>query len=105
MHEWHLFTKGILTMPPGRKMTFLFDLGSRRFDSNLDMQFTFVVEAEGPFGPAPTLTYEVDLDSMRDSWVGHTTIKNLVDSLNKTNGGIVELTRAVQQLKPHGADE
>jgi hypothetical protein len=103
MHEWHIFTHGIKTMPPGQKMEFLFDMGSRRFTSGLPTELTFLVDAEGPFGSVPQMTFEIDLDVMRDVWVGQTTTRSIVDELARANIKLAELASAVRQLDPEEA--
>ncbi|MFJ1537745.1 hypothetical protein ACIODS_04305 [Micromonospora chalcea] len=100
MHEWHIFTQGIKTMPPGHRMEFLFDIGFQRFKPDVPTDFTFVVDAEGPFGPAPQLTFDIDLNALRESWIGQTTIGKVVEQMEKGNRNLSELTSAVRQLNP-----
>lgn len=100
MHQWKIFTDGIRTMPPGYSMEFLFDIGFRRFNDTLPLLFTFVVDADGPFGSAPQLVYEIDLRPMRDMWVGQKTLGSIVDKLDKTNQSLGQVADAVRLLDP-----
>lgn len=100
MHEWHVFTRGIKTMPPRHRMEFLYDIGFQRFKPGVPTEFTFVVDAEGPFGPAPQLTFDIDLSALRDTWIGQTTVGKVVEQLEKGNRNLGELTTAVRQLNP-----
>jgi hypothetical protein len=104
MHEWHVFTRGIKTMPPRHRMEFFFDVGFQRFKPGMPTEFTFLVDAEGPFGPAPQLTFEIDLNAMRDTWIGQTTIGKVVKQLEQGNRNLAELTSAVRQLDPEVAE-
>lgn len=61
IRESLLLTQGIPLMPPGRRMEWFIDTTHERFDSDLPMQYTATVDAEGPFGPVETLTYKIDL--------------------------------------------
>jgi hypothetical protein len=98
MYEWHVFTDGISSMPPRSRLVFLFDIGSRRFNSDLPTQYTFTVDADGPWGSVATLVYDVDLRPMRDAWAGQTTIKNVVEKLTAMNEALGSLTDAVRKL-------
>ncbi|MBM7082983.1 hypothetical protein [Micromonospora humidisoli] len=85
-------------------MEFLFDVGFQRFKPNVPTEFTFVVNAEGPFGPAPQLTFDIDLNALRETWIGQTTIGKVVEQLEKGNRNLSELTSAVRQLNPEVAE-
>jgi hypothetical protein len=100
MYQWKIFTDGVRTMPPGYSMEFLFDIGFRRFTGTLPLSFTFVVSADGPFGPARKLVYEIDLRPMRDMWVGQKTLGSIVDTLDKTNESLGRVAEAVRLLDP-----
>jgi hypothetical protein len=98
MHEWQVFARGIATLTPRRRMVYFFDLGSRRFDTGLPTQYTFTVTAEGPFGAAPTLVYDVDLAPLRDAWVGQTTLGSVVKALETINGQLGEVSNEISNL-------
>lgn len=104
MHEWHVFTRGIKTMPPRHRMEFFFDVGFERFKPGVANEFTFTVDAEGPFGHAPQLTFETDLNAMRDTWIGQTTIGKVVKQLEQGNRNLTELTTAIRHLDPEVAE-
>lgn len=100
MHDWHIFTHGIPTMPPKHRLEFFFDIGFRRFEPGLPTQFTFTVDAVGPFGATPKMTYEIDLNTLRDAWVGQATIGKIVKQLEKMTKNIAGVADAVRQLDP-----
>lgn len=101
IHEWSVFTKGIKTMPPRHRMEFFFDVGFQRFTNNVNNAFTFVVNAEGPLGrPAPELTYEIDLEVMRETWIGQATLGKVVQEMERGNQNLRELTSAILNLDP-----
>jgi hypothetical protein len=100
MHEWSVFTSGIKTMPPGYKIHFFFDVGFRRFDGPLPKDFTFVVDCEGPFGPTPQVSYEIDLSSFAGVWAAPTTLGSVVQQLERTNQAMDKLREAVRMLDP-----
>jgi hypothetical protein len=90
MHQWRVFTHGIATMPPSHQLVFLWDIGSRRFNIEpaLPSRFTFTITAVGPFGPTPPLTYDIDLEPMRDAWVGQTSLRTVVDALKEISASV-----------------
>ncbi|MEU2703343.1 hypothetical protein [Micromonospora aurantiaca (nom. illeg.)] len=98
IHEWGVFTRGIRTMPPRHRMEFFFDVGFQRFRDGINNVFTFVVNAEGPFGPAPELTYEIDLEVMRETWIGQATLGKVIQQMEKGTRAIGELAEAVSRL-------
>lgn len=104
IHEWGVFTKGIRTMPPRHRMEFFFDVGFRRFTNDVNNAFTFVVNAEGPFGPASELTYEIDLEVMRQTWIGQATLGKVVQQMERGNENLRELTSAILSLDPEVAE-
>ncbi|MBX7266549.1 hypothetical protein KIF24_11210 [Micromonospora sp. Llam7] len=97
IHEWHIFTRGVKTMPPGHRMELFFDIGAQRFKPGVSNEFTFIVNADGPFGPAPELTYDIDLTPMQDTWIGQTTIGKLVEQLQEVNSKLGSLTSTVRE--------
>ncbi|WP_433120339.1 hypothetical protein [Micromonospora sp. CA-246542] len=97
IHEWHVITRGVKTMPPGHRMEFFFDIGQRRFKPGVTNEFTFTVRADGPFGPAPELTYDIDLAPMRDTWIGQTTTGTFAEQLRQINSRLASLSAAVRE--------
>jgi hypothetical protein len=100
MHEWTVFAQGVKTMPPGHKLQFFFDVGFQRFSGRFPMEYSFVVDCEGPFGPAPQLRYDIDLSPFRSAWVGPTTLGSVVKEVERVSKSITELRDAVKLLDP-----
>jgi hypothetical protein len=60
--DWAL-TRGIVALPPRRPLRWMLDSALTRYDSNeLPRRHRVRVSADGPFGPAPVLEYDLDLD-------------------------------------------
>ena len=97
MHEWTIFTDGIKTMPPGHRMQFFFDVGFQPFKGNSPLKCTFVVDCDGPFGPAPQATYLVDLTPYEGAWAAPTTLNSVVKQLEKVAGAISDLGAITKQ--------
>ena len=58
-----LFTEGIPSLPPGKEIRFIFDVGHQRFDSDLPNTYRITVNCEDAKGtPLPTLEYICDLE-------------------------------------------
>jgi hypothetical protein len=58
----------ISALAPGRKMQWFFDVGHQIFSSaTASRQYAVAIDAEGPFGPLEQLTYNIDLDDLRQS--------------------------------------
>ncbi|WP_326549952.1 hypothetical protein [Micromonospora sp. NBC_01813] len=104
IHEWGIFANGIKTMPPRHRMEFFFDVGFRRFNSEINNAFTFVVSADGPLGPAPKLTYEIDLEALRETWIGQATLGKVVEQMKKGNESLGELASAIRSLDLKAAE-
>ncbi|MFG1915004.1 hypothetical protein [Micromonospora sp. NPDC048898] len=100
IHEWAVFNRAIKTMPPRHRMEFFFDIGFQRFANGVNNAFTFTVNADGPFGPVPELIYDVDLEVMRDTWVGQATLGKVIQQMEKGNRAVDGLTAAVRHLDP-----
>ncbi|MEU8138214.1 hypothetical protein [Streptodolium elevatio] len=77
-------------LPPGRRLTFLFD-DEKRLDSGLPLVYNFVVQSEGPYGPVEDLEYTVDLGTWRGSLLGERATKKLEDKLGEIGTGLEEL--------------
>jgi hypothetical protein len=97
MHEWRVFTHGIPTMPPHRRMVYLFDIASSRFNVDLPMRYEFTVTADGPFGAVPPMVYDVDLGPMRDAWVGLPTTKDVIDAIKKAGNSLAEISKTLNR--------
>lgn len=96
LHDWRVFAHGIATLPPRGRMVYLFDIASRRFNApNMPMRYEFVVTAQGPFGAATTLVYDVDLEPLSDAWAGQVTIKDVITAIKDTNNALGDIAKAV----------
>jgi len=96
MHGWRVFTKGIATLPPGRRIVYLSDIPSRRFNTaNMPLRHEFTIMADGPFGPVSPLVYDVDLEPLFYARAGQTTTKDIVTTLTETNRVLTGITKAV----------
>lgn len=100
IHEWRVFTGPISVMPPGHRLQYLVDTGAGVFDGQLPLAFSFAVEAEGPNGELPTATYDVDLEALRDVWIGETSFHTLVEEIKRTNRGLQDVKEAIRKLDP-----
>jgi hypothetical protein len=100
MHEYRIFTESVLVMPPGHRLQFLFAFDGRIFEGGLPPVFSFRVEADGPFGAMPAETYDIDLNSLRDVWIGETTFYTLVQEVKRISGRLQELQEAIRKLDP-----
>jgi hypothetical protein len=77
--------RGISSLPPGRTYTWPLGQGFNLISDDAPQQYTFTVEAEGPFGAVPVLTYVVDLAAL----------KGMMD---RPTGSLHELTSAMRDL-------
>lgn len=58
------------SMPPGRVMTWTLGLGSRILaDDSVPSEYVVTIDADGPFGPVPTLTYTLSLADLAHTGV------------------------------------
>lgn len=83
-------------LPPGRRLTFLFD-DQKRLDSALPLVYDFVVQSEGPYGPVEDLEYTVDLGTWRGSLLGERTTKKIEDKLGEIGTSLQALTGHYQR--------
>ena len=56
---------GISSLPPGRILSWPLGQGFNLLSGSDAKEYMFTVNAEGPFGPMPPLTYTIDLDDLR----------------------------------------
>jgi hypothetical protein len=79
-------------MPPGRRIEWAFAMGDTIFgNDSLPRQYTVTVNVMGPSGPVEPLTYLIDLDSINESQIDHTSVETSLlkivkhtDSLQRT---------------------
>ena len=57
--------EGISSLPPGRILSWPLGQGFNLLGGSDSKAHTFTVNADGPFGPMPPLTYTIDLDNLR----------------------------------------
>lgn len=62
------FQEGHASIAPGREWSWSLGFGGALLgDKNEDLRFTFTINADGPFGPIPELSYSVDMNDWRGS--------------------------------------
>lgn len=62
-----LANSGVRSLPPGRRIEWVFDVGHRFFQGNTTRLTKVTVDCEGIHGNCPTNTYMMDLDAIRNS--------------------------------------
>lgn len=83
---WHIFTNGIATLAPRQRIDLPFDIISERLtNDDLPDRYRFTVEAMGPFGQAPTLTYDVDLSIYKHEYIDELTTHHVAKALREIN--------------------
>ena len=80
-----LLARGISSLPPGRVMVWPLGQGYNILSGSGPKRHTVTVNADGPFGPVPPLTYVLDLMD----WHGH---------MHHPVGSMHQLTRAVERI-------
>ena len=60
-----LLARGIPSLPPGRTYTWPLGQGFNLISDDAPQEYTFTVEAEGPFGAIPVMAYVVDLAALK----------------------------------------
>ncbi len=78
-----LLARGIPSLPPGRTYTWPLGQGFNLISDDAPQAYTFTVEAEGPFGAIPVMTYVVDLAALKGA-------------MDRPTGSLHELTSAVR---------
>jgi hypothetical protein len=87
--RWAL-TRGIVSMPPGRSLSWGFDMALSRGD-DYPSKYQVTITGDGPFGPMQQLSYSLDLDDYDDTEARKTgTLKDIAK-------GITDLAKAVKQ--------
>jgi hypothetical protein len=80
-----LLARGISSLPPGRTLVWPLGQGFNILVGDRPKRHTVTVNAEGPFGPVPSLTYVLDLTD----YEGH---------MHRPVGSLHLLTRAVENI-------
>lgn len=79
---------GIQALAPGRTLQWPIGMGKNILKDDGHQIFTVTIDANGPFGPIPTLTYDLDLADFRESSdmpdgsLHH--VRKAIDKLTKT---------------------
>lgn len=85
--SWHIFANGIATLAPRQRIDLPFDIIRERLkDEKLPDRYRFTVDAKGPFGPAPTLRYDVDLGVYRHEYTDELTTHHVATALREIDG-------------------
>jgi hypothetical protein len=58
----HLRDSGIQALPPSRELRWAIGDGGSIYSSSDNHRHTFVIRADGPFGPVPELVYDIDFE-------------------------------------------
>ncbi|WP_327038278.1 hypothetical protein [Micromonospora maris] len=88
----------IATLPPGRAVKWLFDIGFQLLNSaEAPRRYTVTVNADGPFGPVEELSYVINLNEVRRSDSATPAVKKIADELEKTRKALDKI--AMQQQK------
>lgn len=84
----------ISALLPGRKVQWFFDVGFRIFEApEAPRRYTATVEADGPFGPVDELTYDIDLNELRESDAAAPVPKRIADELRKAREALEKIAR------------
>jgi hypothetical protein len=85
----------ISTLPPGRKIQWFFDIGFRIFESpGTPRRYTVTITADGPFGPVEELSYDIDLDEIRQSDAAAPVPKRIADELRKAREALEKIAES-----------
>ncbi|MDH2389085.1 hypothetical protein QCN29_09830 [Streptomyces sp. HNM0663] len=58
---------GIKALGPGRKLVWFIGVGFKIVKDDVPQRHTITIDADGPHGPIPTMTYEIDLADLRET--------------------------------------
>jgi hypothetical protein len=84
IRNWHILTDGIATLPPGQRIELPFDIVRERLaNDDLPDRYRLTVDAVGPFGQAPRLTYDIDLSVYKHEYMEDLTIHHVVKALRE----------------------
>ena len=86
-------SRPISILPPGRRLTFLFDDKERVQNLSLPSVYTFTVDANGPAGKVETAQYTVDLDAVKWLIIDERPTQKMENKL-----GMIE--KAIKDLAP-----
>jgi len=87
------FSTGHASLAPGRELSWGLGFGGKILqDKDEDLRFTFVVNADGPFGPVPELKYVIDMNDWRGASA------NVPGTLQQVSRSIKEMTKSINKL-------
>jgi len=87
------FSSGHASLAPGRELSWGLGFGGEILsDKEEDLRFTFVINADGPFGPVPELKYVIDMND----WRGASAI--VPGTMKQVSGAIKEMTTSLNEL-------
>jgi hypothetical protein len=79
-----LLARGIASLPPGREMRWNLGVVHQLISDGYAIGYTATVQAVGPFGPIPPLTYTINLDDLRHTLaVPDGTLHGVADAIRK----------------------
>lgn len=94
-----ILTDGIPALPPGRQIRWLFDTGPAIFNNNVPKQYRVTIDSEGPFGPVPTLMYDLDFAILHDSDGSSTaTLKDISKAIADNTKSLDKITARLEHL-------
>lgn len=87
------FSAGHASLAPGRELSWGLGLGHKILnDKDEDLRFTFMINADGPFGPVPELKYVIDMND----WRGASAI--VPGTMQQVSRSIKEMTKSIDKL-------
>jgi hypothetical protein len=94
-----IFTDGIPSLPPGRQIRWLFDTGPAIFNNDVPKQYRVTIDSEGPFGPVPTLVYDLDFAILYNSDATATaTLKDISKAIADNTKSLDKITAKLERL-------
>jgi hypothetical protein len=91
-------SEGISSVAPGRVLAWPLGQGFNLIKHDGRQAHTFTVNADGPFGPVPPLTYTVDLADLRGTLDRPSGLHRLTKAVEDFARKLDRLTKAVQDL-------
>lgn len=91
-----VLSRPIPVLPPGRRLTYVFDMSGSRFSAGLPMEFDVTVNASGPVGAVEPLVYRIDLGVLAAARVGELPYRRIEQRLGKIADNLKGLTKTYQ---------
>ncbi|WP_133169119.1 hypothetical protein [Streptomyces sp. DH-12] len=89
-----VLSRPIPVLPPGRRLTYVFDMSASRFNSGFPMEFEVTVNATGPAGAVEPLVYRIDLGVLAAARVGEHPYRRIEERLGKIASDLRSLAKA-----------